>query len=303
MNSKLRILLGLVCVAIAACTKPNPVRPTPPFNQTWIDAPLNGSTLLMTPYTIVFHAAGHLGIKTFEVKINGVVIDTVAPTSTGSGGSNYGTIFHSESTWTPAAPGTYLISIRSKSSSGPFGSPAQAQVTVVSNLALQAGTPPALLTLPATAGLPIFKPPPLPTISPTSTATFTPAPVQVDEGVPDPQFSSAEFYYRGSCSPKQVTIQVSIQNPSVYSVVLFYRLKDVSSGETTTWTNVPMTPMGGGYFNRTLQSESDIPGFSRFLSSTFQVQIVATKQDASEISRTGVLSEVILKTCAAAGTG
>jgi len=303
MNSKLRLILALFCIAIAACNKPDPVRPTPPSNQTWIDAPIHGSTLPMAPYKVVFHAASPSGIESFEVQINGVVLNTVAPTSTGSGGSDYGTLFQGESTWTPPAPGTYLVSVRSKSSGGPFGPSAQAQVTVVSDLELQASTPPALLTSPATEVLPVFIPPPSPTPAPTPTATFTPTPVQVDEGVPDPQFSSEAFYYRGSCSPKQLTIEVSIQDPIVYSVVLFYRLKGVDSGETTDWTNVPMTPLGGGYFNRTLQSETDIPGFNRFLSSTLQVQIVATKQDGTEIGRTGVLSEVILKTCAAAGTG
>ncbi len=303
MNSKLRLILALFCIGIAACNKPEPVRPTPPFNQTWIDAPLHGSTLPMAPNKIVFHAASPSGIDGFEVQINGAVLNTVAPTSTGSGGSDYGTLFHGESTWSPPAPGTYFISVRSKSSVGSFGQFAQAQVTVVSNLELQASTPPAVLTLPVTEGLPVFTPPPSPTSAPTLTPTFTPTPVQVSEGVPDPEFSSDAFYYRGSCSPKQLTIEVSIQDPSVYSVVLFHRLKGTDSGETTPWTNVPMTPLGGGYFNRTLQSETDIPEFNRFLSSTLQVQIVATKQDSTEIGRTEVLSEVILKTCAAAGTG
>ncbi len=171
MNSKLWLILVLFCIAIAACNKPDPVRPTPSPNQTWIDAPLHGSTLPIAPYSIVFHAASPSGIDTFEVQIDGVVLDTVAPMSTGSGGSNYGTLFHSESTWTPAAPGTYLISVRSKSSSGPFSSPALAQVTVVSDLELQASTPPAVLTLPATEGLPVFTPPPTPTPAPTPTAT------------------------------------------------------------------------------------------------------------------------------------
>ena len=171
MNSKQRLILALFCIAIAACNKPDPVRPTPSPNQTWIDAPLHGSTLPIAPYSIVFHAASPSGIDTFEVQIDGVVLDTVAPMSTGSGGSNYGTLFHSESTWTPAAPGTYLISVRSKSSSGPFSSPALAQVTVVSDLELQASTPPAVLTLPATEGLPVFTAPPTPTPAPTPTAT------------------------------------------------------------------------------------------------------------------------------------
>ncbi len=171
MNSKLWLILVLFCIAIAACNKPDPVRPTPSPNQTWIDAPLHGSTLPIAPYSIVFHAASPSGIDTFEVQIDGVVLDTVAPMSTGSGGSNYGTLFHSESTWTPAAPGTYLISVRSKSNSGPFSSPALAQVTVVSDLELQASTPPAVLTLPATEGLPVFTAPPTPTPAPTPTAT------------------------------------------------------------------------------------------------------------------------------------
>lgn len=171
MNSKLWLILVLFCIAIAACNKPDPVRPTPSPNQTWIDAPLHGSTLPIAPYSIVFHAASPSGIDTFEVQIDGVVLDTVAPMSTGSGGSNYGTLFHSESTWTPAAPGTYLISVRSKSSSGPFSSPALAQVTVVSDLELQVSTPPAMLTLPATEGLPVFTAPPTPTPAPTPTAT------------------------------------------------------------------------------------------------------------------------------------
>lgn len=291
MNTKLRLILVFLCIGLTSCDKPIPVRPTPSPNQTWIDAPLHGSTLPIAPYSIVFHAASPSGIDTFEVQIDGVVLDTVAPMSTGSGGSNYGTLFHSESTWTPAAPGTYLISVRSKSSSGPFSSPALAQVTVVNNLEIQAVTPQAMVTPPGLEAVPVFTP----------TATFTPTPVQVEEGVPDPEFSSAEFYYRGSCSPKQLTIEVSIQDPSVYSVVLFHRLKGTDSGETTAWTNVPMTPLGGGYFNRMLQSETEIPEFNKFLSAYLQVQIVATKQDGTEIGRTGVLSEVILKTCAAAG--
>jgi hypothetical protein len=72
MNSKLRLILALFCIAIAACNKPDPVRPTPSPNQTWIDAPLHGSTLPIAPYTIVFHAASPSGIDTFEVQIDGV---------------------------------------------------------------------------------------------------------------------------------------------------------------------------------------------------------------------------------------
>jgi hypothetical protein len=71
-------------------------------SKLWLILVLFCSTLPIAPYSIVFHAASPSGIDTFEVQIDGVVLDTVAPMSTGSGGSNYGTLFHSESTWTPA---------------------------------------------------------------------------------------------------------------------------------------------------------------------------------------------------------
>ncbi len=119
-------------------------------------------------------------------------------------------------------------------------------------------------------------------------------------GPSDPVFSSDKFYYRGTaCGPKEVTIQVDVEDPSTYSVVLFFRLKDVASGETTAWSNLPMNPVGGGTYSRTLQSERDIPEFARFREADLQVQIVATNQGGAEIGRTGVFSEVILEVCSA----
>jgi hypothetical protein len=288
MNSKLRIILLLVCMGIVSCNKSVPVRPTPPFNQTWIDAPLHESTLPMGTHTIVYHAAGDPGIEVFEVRVDGVLIDTAAPISTGSGGSQYGTLFHSETSWTPSAPGTYLIAVRSKNSGGPFGLPAQAQVTIESDVQLQASTPPAIVPLQT------------PTSTPTPTATATPTPVQVSEGFPDPEFSSDTFYYRGaSCGPEELTVQIDVVDPDVLSVVLFFRLKDADSGETTAWSDLPMTAMGDGRYGRTLRSEADIPDFARFPKATLQVQVVATAGGGVEVGRTGVLSEVTLEACAA----
>ena len=171
MNAKLRLILIFLCIGLTSCDKPTPVRPTPPFNQTWIDAPLHGSTLPLSPYTIVFHAASPAGIELFEIQINAAMLGTVPPTSTGSGGSQYGTLFHGETAWTPNAPGTYLISVRAKSNGGPFGQSAQVQVTVVSDLQLLPVDPPAVISTPPTEGFPILTPPPTPTSSPTPTPT------------------------------------------------------------------------------------------------------------------------------------
>jgi hypothetical protein len=298
MNVKLRMVLILVCLGIAACDKPAPVRPTPPPNQTWIDAPLHGSTLPMGTHTIAYHAAGMPGIESFEVRVDGALIDAAAPQWTGPGGAPFGTLFYGETPWTPAAPGTYLISVRSKNSGGPFGSPAQVQVTVESDLQLQAVTQPALVTAtqPGDLQLEFITP----TTTPTAAPTATPTPAPANAGFPDPEFSSETFYYRGaSCGPKDVTIQVEVEDPEIYSVVLFFRLKNMDSGETTAWTDVPMNAMGGGLYSHTLQSEADIPDFARFPKATLQVQIVATAQNGSEVGRTEVLSEVTLEACSA----
>jgi hypothetical protein len=298
MNSKLRIILILVSMGIVSCNKSVPVRPTPPFNQTWIDAPLHESTLPLGTHTIAYHAAGDPGIEAFEVRVDGVVIDTIAPLTTGPGGTPMGTLFYGESSWTPSGPGTYLVAVRSRNSGGPFGAPVQVQVTVESDVQLQVVTPPALVTAtqPGDLGLELITP----TTTSTVTPTTTPTPTQTDAGFPEPEFSSDTFYYRGtSCGPVDVTIQIDIDDPDVYSVVLFHRLRDADSGETTAWTDVPMNPKGDGRYSRTLRSEVDIPDFARFMKATLQVQIVATKQGGAEIGRTGVLSEVALEACSA----
>ena len=98
-------------------------------SQTWIDAPLHNSNLPLLPYKLVFHGASFVGVTEFEIQINGALIGTVPPVSSGSGGPQYGTLFLGEYEWTPPAPGTYLVQVRAKGN-GQFSSPDQVQVTV-----------------------------------------------------------------------------------------------------------------------------------------------------------------------------
>lgn len=170
MKSKLRFLFGILFLGLTACTKDAPVRPTPSLIEAWIDAPLHQSTIPLETYTIVYHGASSSGIDQFQVRIDGTILDESAPTSTGSGGSQYGTLFMGESDWLPSAPGTYMISVRARSGFS-FSPYVYAEVTVNENLQLMISTPPAILTLPPTAGLPILSPPPLPTSSSTPTNT------------------------------------------------------------------------------------------------------------------------------------
>lgn len=127
------IIVGLFSIVAAACNQPERATvfpsPAPGPSQTWIDDPLPNSNLPLLPYKIVFHGASFVGVTEFELQINGVVIATVPPVSSGSGGPQYGTMFLGEYTWNPPAPGTYLIRVRAKGN-GQFSPPDQVQVTV-----------------------------------------------------------------------------------------------------------------------------------------------------------------------------
>jgi hypothetical protein len=123
----------LLCVGLSACNFP--LRRTtslisePGPSQTWIDAPLQNSTLPLQPYKLVFHGASSVGITEFELRINGLVIAEELPISSSFGGQE-GTLYLGEYQWTPPAPGTYLISVRAKGN-GQYSSADQVQVRVI----------------------------------------------------------------------------------------------------------------------------------------------------------------------------
>ncbi|MCJ7735583.1 MAG: hypothetical protein MUP11_13675 [Anaerolineales bacterium] len=129
MKSKIWVIIILISILISACDKPVRATLPPGPNQTWIDAPLDGSTLPLLPYKLVFHGASFVGVTEFEVQVDSVVMATVPPISSGSGGQQYGTMFLGEYEWTPPAPGIYLITVRAKGN-GQFSSPDQVQITV-----------------------------------------------------------------------------------------------------------------------------------------------------------------------------
>jgi len=129
MNKKIWIIILLLSILITACDKPVRATLPPGPDQTWIDAPLPNSTIPQLPYKIVFHGASFVGVTEFEIQIDGVVLASVPPISSGSGGPTYGTMFLGEYEWTPSAPGTYQIKVRARGN-GQYSSPDQIQVTV-----------------------------------------------------------------------------------------------------------------------------------------------------------------------------
>jgi hypothetical protein len=102
------------------------------------------------------------------------------------------------------------------------------------------------------------------------------------------------------CDPAQVTFTAQVTDPAaVFSVVLFVRLKDTKSTDTTDWnTGIAMNDKGNGTFTYTLKAKS-IDGYNSYLSAWVYYQLVATDAGNNVIGRTQVyMQSLALSPCA-----
>lgn len=267
-------LIVLISLPLVGC---NQTTPTPsPVPQTWIDSPLPGNYYLPVNLQLVFHAASYNGVTEFEVSVNGVVEGIMPPQTTGPGGGGM-SLFYAEMNWSPGASGTYQIQVRAKSGVGVYGTPAQVEI-VIEDWILEA----------------------LPSPTPTMTEESdegTPEPSDDGTGFEEPSFSEMELYYRGSCGPKQLTIEIHATDPEADSVVVFFRLADQNSSDKTEWTAIAMNPHGESNFTITLSIEDDVPLYWSYLQSYLQLQFVASSQGGDEIGRSPVFSEITVERC------
>ncbi len=111
MTVKKWIFIVILIIGLTACEGSPGVADlrTEGQSQTWIDAPLPNSTIPKLPYQLMFHGASASGIAEFEVLVNGVSTTKVLPSSADING----TLFFGEFWWTPAAPGLFLIEVKS----------------------------------------------------------------------------------------------------------------------------------------------------------------------------------------------
>ena len=263
-------IVFFIILALTGCTQ-SAVPSQTPGSRSWVDAPLPGSTLPLAPVEIIGHANNPQGVRSYELSVNGQTQQTnlLEPDQMGEALAYFST------SWDPPAPGTYRLSIRSAGEDGVMGDAAEVTIQV-------GQLPPTSTSTPVT-----------PDLSFLSTATPTPSLI-----LSDPRFSSEVFYFEGaSCGPKELTIQATAGDSKIWSVVLFFRLADPDSADRMPWASMAMDPLGGGVFSKTLRSESDIPGFATYLESILQVQLVATDNQGTEITRTAVFSDVQLRPC------
>ncbi len=273
----------------AACGGNTPT-PGPGITGTWIDAPLSGSTIPHAPYTVTFHSASLMGMSDFEVWIEGQLMATVPPQMTAPGGSQQ-TLFMAEYEWDPQAPGEYTIEVIPRDQQDQPGPAAQADVTVGELMVAQA-TPPVIQPpeeVEPTLELTLIVPP---------TPTMTPTPTPPPPGPHQIKYSEEEVYWRGlGCGSKELEIEAQIPEPGAYSVVLFARLKDKETDDTTDWYVAPMTPLGSDWYGASMVPERDFEDIMEYESADLQVQIVATDSDGNEVARTPVEANVLVEHC------
>jgi hypothetical protein len=274
LKPNLWLAMLLACVSLYACTMPSSPEGDEQTGsvQTWIDAPLDGSTLPLTPpYEIVLHAYDSAGVTQVELKANGSLLSTLTNPNTGQ------LLATLKYPWSPAAPGNYTLSARAQSSNGLWGSETSIVVTVEGLI----GTPTLVGPTPTLVD----------TLTPTPVSTLTPSATAVPAELSfTPRISSNQFYY-GSCGSDQVTIQVYVEGGNAYSVVLFTQLQGKSWDDGS-----GMTPSGDGWFSRTVSSRS-LDGAKNVNTATLLYQFVATDSSSQVIGRSQVYSDITLSGC------
>jgi len=115
--------ISVLTILTSACGSANPV--ISPALISWIDAPLNESTLPLAPYEIVAHGSSSNSVQALEITVNGDILSVVKNPDPAE------LLFSVRLNWTPLSPGEYRILARSQDTSGQWSTPAEVRVTIV----------------------------------------------------------------------------------------------------------------------------------------------------------------------------
>jgi hypothetical protein len=112
--------------------------------------------------------------------------------------------------------------------------------------------------------------------------------------------SSAQMFY-GGCNPGQVTIDVTVSDPSaVDDVYLFTRLEDQESGQQTPWDDGhSMNPQGNGLYRIILNGDG-IPNYNTYDTAWLVYQFVSTDSAQAINGRSPRIYDLALGTCGSA---
>ena len=143
----LLILVFALVVLAVACNPPAPQPAAQGGLVAWIDAPLDGTTLLLASYEVVFHCSVPSGVAWIELTVDGAILVSNAPLDTTQ------SLVTTRYVWTPPAPGNYTLRARARDAAGVWSDYATSVVTVEGEVASStlAVSPTAEPTLPPLA--------------------------------------------------------------------------------------------------------------------------------------------------------
>ncbi len=302
---RLLICCCVTSILLTGCTLPFFAAPAgQPGPQAWIDQPLDGSTLPLAPVAILAHTSDPDGIARFALSVNdspAVECAGDAPSASGDGSISACLIARVNSfgapvpislhaTWSPPAPGRFVLRIRAQNMQGIWGAYASAVFTIAAEAPTVTSTPEPTTTPSPTGTM-------TPTASPTAGAVnFTLVQVTPNLfhhsnacGPNDPNCQSA-------CSPNQINIRVQVSEPElVNSVVLFFFL--VGKKSSTGWNEgVSMHSLGNGLYEYNLLADK-VPDAQSFGEAIFKYQFVATDINKNILARSQVFSDVTMSAC------
>lgn len=270
MKKKLLITTYLLICLLAACTPalaPGvPQAEVDGVIKTWIDAPIDGDQLPLSPYEIVIHANAPAGVQNVVLLINEqpVQVDGVL-TGKAMSEVHYG--------WQPPAPGVYTILAYTIDQNNQQDEGSRVEVIVV-------GAATATQT---------------PSTPPSPTPTSTPAPSGLLAGLTvDPH----QLVY-GSCGENRVSFSAQVQDTeNTLSLLLFVRLIDISTGERTSWNSgfaMNPTSQDGGYYYHL--STAAVPGMDQFSTTYLEYQFVGIGQGGAILGHSPNFSDVGIAKC------
>lgn len=271
MKATRRLMFFVLSGALAACNmalqpKLSAVHMGGDAPEAWMDAPLDGMHLPLAPYEVVLHASDGAGVAGVEMLINDQA--AALPAEAGSG-QVLETVKYS---WSPSAPGEYVLKTRARNTSGQWGAYSIVKVFVGDTTPTVTGTPAVTAT---------------PSPTPSAAPGFTILSISTDQ-----------FYFGdSSCGPKDVTLEVQVSDAAqTHDVLLFFKLQDKDSGKYTAWNDgLDMQSEGNGKFILTVPSGS-IPSIAS-RDNWFVYQFVGTGADNKPLGRSVVHSDISLAGC------
>jgi hypothetical protein len=237
MKRKLMILLLATALVLSGCNMPTGiVAGSPTALQAWIDAPLDGTTLPLQPYSLTLHASDPGGVGQLEVSINGQVLATLANPNPAS------LLMVVTQVWNPSEPGRYVITARAQNNAGAWSTEDTVTVEIEDT------------------STPTFTPTASPTNTPTPSPTNTPTPSPLTGFASPPIFDLLQLNLPYSDCPGNhlLTAEIKVNSSQgIAEVMLFYRLENKDNTQFSDWANLSMTSVGANLYRRTFDPVRD----------------------------------------------